>query len=126
MARLSFQYLATCNNQSLPNKIKMCPNRLKCWQMLSRHSKNWPKTFKILPKWQNFAKSGHTATNEVFFCIQHKQASGRFIVHPVRHLSLLDCLRRGYGHPDHRQVVGTGRERSLKFVLTKSEFIRIL
>ena len=35
--------------------------------MLSRHSKNWPKTFKILPKWQNFAKSGHTATNEVFF-----------------------------------------------------------
>ena len=24
--------------------------------------KNYPKTFKMLPKWQNFAKSGHTAS----------------------------------------------------------------
>ena len=28
--------------------------------MLSKHAKNWPKTFIILPMWQNFAKSGHT------------------------------------------------------------------
>ena len=25
-----------------------------------KHSK-WPKTFKIVPKWRDFAKSGHTA-----------------------------------------------------------------
>ena len=25
------------------------------------HAKNCPKTFTILPKWQNFAKSCHTA-----------------------------------------------------------------
>ena len=25
--------------------------------------KNLPKTFKIVPKWQNFAKSGHTGRN---------------------------------------------------------------
>ena len=28
--------------------------------LLSIPSKHWPKTFKILPKWRNFAKSGHT------------------------------------------------------------------
>ena len=32
--------------------------------MLSRPSKSWPKTFKILPKWRNFAKSGHTNERE--------------------------------------------------------------
>ena len=25
----------------------------------------WPKTLKLLPKWRNFAKSGHTAREEL-------------------------------------------------------------
>ena len=33
----------------------------KVIQILNKPSKNGPKTFKILPKWRNCAKSGHTA-----------------------------------------------------------------
>ena len=40
------------------------------------HSKDCPKTFKILPKWKNFSKSGHTESMilllylhfRIFFC----------------------------------------------------------
>ena len=31
------------------------------YQILNSYSRNGPKTYKILPKWRNFAKSGHTA-----------------------------------------------------------------
>ena len=30
-------------------------------QILNKPSKELPKTFKVWPKWRNFAKSGHTA-----------------------------------------------------------------
>ena len=37
------------------------------------HPKNCPKTFKLLPKWRNFAKSGHTEcdlTDNIILSIQ--------------------------------------------------------
>ena len=39
---------------------------LKFWQMLRISSKIWPMTLIFLPKWRNFAKSGHTATDCIF------------------------------------------------------------
>ena len=47
---ITFQSLAMYNNDNLPFSRP-------------KPSKKYPKTFKILPKWRNFAKSGHTASN---------------------------------------------------------------
>ena len=61
MARLVFQNLAICNNHILPDSIKCAKIGSTFLQLLSRPSKNWPKTCKILQLWQNFANFGHTA-----------------------------------------------------------------
>ena len=61
MARLVFQNLAICNNHNLPDSIKCAKIGSTFLQLLSRPSKNWPKTCKILQLWQNFANFGHTA-----------------------------------------------------------------
>ena len=61
MARLIYQNLAICNKQNCPIAQKCAKIGSKCYQMLSRPSKQWPKTLKSLQKWRNFAKFGHTA-----------------------------------------------------------------
>ena len=43
----------------------ICP---RLWQSSKLTSKNLPKTSKILPKWQNFAKSGHTGSEWICYC----------------------------------------------------------
>ena len=58
MARLFAQYLAINNNENLPDSKTFAKLDSK---LLKTPSKILPKTIKILPLWQNFAKSGHTA-----------------------------------------------------------------
>ena len=60
MDKLIFQVLAIRNNQNLPNTIKMCQSKLKILANVKSTLKNGPKTIKILSKWWNFAKSGHS------------------------------------------------------------------
>ena len=57
MALLFFQYLAFYNNENLPKVMKYL---LQFCQILNSYSRNGQKPFKVLPKWRNFAKSGHT------------------------------------------------------------------
>ena len=52
---LILQNLAICKNLNFPNNIKSAQKGSKLRKMLSML-----KTFNILPKWRNFAKSGHT------------------------------------------------------------------
>ena len=57
MLWLFFQYLAFYNNENLPKVMKYL---LQFCQILNSYSRNGQKPFKVLPKWRNFAKSGHT------------------------------------------------------------------
>ena len=63
MARLFKKYLAICNylfNLTLMYSITFLPQIWSnFYQILNKPSK-MSKTFKMLPKWRNFAKSGHT------------------------------------------------------------------
>ena len=58
MARLVVQYIWPLS------KLISCPKGWKIWQSMFKIFPNiikkLPKTLKIFPKWQNFAKSGHT------------------------------------------------------------------
>ena len=56
------QYLDVYNIENLPNNIKIAKVGSKFCQAPNRSSRN-TKAFNFLPKWQNFAKSGHTALN---------------------------------------------------------------
>ena len=42
--------------------MKVCPKAYKISQNNPKTLKytKWPKSFSIVPEWQNFAKSGHT------------------------------------------------------------------
>ena len=60
MPRLFLQFLALYNNEFLPNSIKSCQSRFTFLPNIKWTFKKLPKTYKILPKWQNFAKCGHT------------------------------------------------------------------
>ena len=60
--------------------MTICPVAQKCqsWYLQKfakykiSHPKNCPKTFKILPKWRNFAKSGHSIANNDNLMINDK------------------------------------------------------
>ena len=60
MARIFIQYFAIYNNENLPNCIlnlpKLAQNNAKFTWTLSK----WPKLYNGVPKWRNFAQSGHT------------------------------------------------------------------
>ena len=60
MARLFFNIgpLTSTKNCLMANKI--CQSRSKNFAELQINPQKLPKTLKILPKWRNFAKSGHT------------------------------------------------------------------
>ena len=45
--------MAIYDNVNLPNSINIC-------QIVNKAFKSCPTTFKMLPNWQKFAKSGHT------------------------------------------------------------------
>ena len=56
MDKIFFQYLTI-----FPKSIfDIWQNRLAIWQNTQYPLKKLPKTFKILSKWRNFAKSGHS------------------------------------------------------------------
>ena len=48
------------NNENLPHSKTFSNSRIKILPIPKWTLKNTPKTFKIVPKWRNFAKSGHT------------------------------------------------------------------
>ena len=51
-------------NENTPNSIQKFANGVtKVWQILYKPYQSCPKSFKILPKWWNFGKYGHTATH---------------------------------------------------------------
>ena len=55
--------------------------------MLSRPFQDWPKTLIFLPKWWNFAKSGHAAHHELEDedgCISVRAVGGRQELNYVR------------------------------------------
>ena len=57
-----FSKLTIQNKEKLPKNIKYSAKvGAQFSQILNSYSRNGQKLFKILPKWQNFAKSGHTA-----------------------------------------------------------------
>ena len=41
---------------------QICQNRFSILPNKKKTAKNLPKTCKLLPKWRNFAKSGHTVS----------------------------------------------------------------
>ena len=57
-----FLYLAIHVNEKLPQNSNFCQSRFKIFPYTKKLLKNLPKIFDILPKWQNFAKSGYTAS----------------------------------------------------------------
>ena len=64
-----FKYLATYNYENLPNSITFLPKILLNTKLTLI---NLPKTWNILPKWQNFSESGHTASFLLQFCFQKR------------------------------------------------------
>ena len=57
---LIFQHLAIYFNETSTIAYKICHINLRFSHIVNKPSKKLPKTLKILPKWRNFAKSGHT------------------------------------------------------------------
>ena len=48
-----------------PIMSQICQSRHSILPKQIQTVKNWPKTCKLLPKWRNFAKSGHTGLTRV-------------------------------------------------------------
>ena len=61
MSSLFFQCLAIYNNENLPYSIRYLPKWIKMLPNTKQTILKLPNSFKILPKWCYFAKSGHTA-----------------------------------------------------------------
>ena len=57
-----FGHLQPINN--CPTALIICQNRFKVLPNTILALNKWPNIFKISPKWQNFAKSGHTGSNQ--------------------------------------------------------------
>ena len=61
MGKLFAQYLAIYNDENLLNGVKSCQIRYKIFPNSKLTLKNLAKSVCLhLPKWPNFAKSGHT------------------------------------------------------------------
>ena len=85
---LFYKHLAIYNNEHLPNSITIGPSRSKILPSTKLSLQKLPETSNLLPKWQNFAKTDHTAvTSNNFvvllwlkflkFCIQTLPKIGR-------------------------------------------------
>ena len=57
-----FQSLAINNNKNLTSSSKIAKVSTNACQILIKPYRKLPMNVKIWPKWQNFAKSGHTAS----------------------------------------------------------------
>ena len=66
-ATLLFQYLAISHNENLPTSViylqKASP---QFCQILNSYSRKGQNLFRIMYKWRNFTKSGHTDDNFLF------------------------------------------------------------
>ena len=60
MAKLLFNLLPFETMKICPTAYKIIKAGTNVCQMLKNYTKNCPKTYKIMSKWQNFDKSGHT------------------------------------------------------------------
>ena len=47
--------------KNCPKAYKICQSTLKMFPNTKQTLSEWPKLFNVVPKWQNFAKSGHPA-----------------------------------------------------------------
>ena len=54
------QHWDTYSNENCPNNTQNLPKQIPNFEKYSISPQKWQQTFKILPQWQNFAKSGHT------------------------------------------------------------------
>ena len=71
MARLFFQFLAVYCNESLPHWRNVCQSRLTILPNTKWTLQRLANGFKILAKWWDFAKSGHTGgSSDKIFCVQ--------------------------------------------------------
>ena len=60
MATLFVQYLGIYNNVNLPKSINKLPDKAQKFAKYHLNLQKWRKAIKFFPKYQNFAKSGHT------------------------------------------------------------------
>ena len=60
MVRLFYNIWPFATIKISPIMAQFCQNRLSILANRKYTVKNLPRTSKLLPKWQNFAKSGHT------------------------------------------------------------------
>ena len=65
MAWLCFNIWTFTTMKICPIALKMCKTRFNFFKLLNQHQKRLSKTFKILPKWRNFTKSGRTEVSNV-------------------------------------------------------------
>ena len=60
MATLFVQYLGIYNNVNLPKSINKLPDKAQKFAKYHLNPPEWLKKIIFFPKYQNFAKSGHT------------------------------------------------------------------
>ena len=60
IAKLEVQFVAIFHNVNLPNSKKIAKVGSTFCQILNKPLRKWQIRLKFLPKWRNFAKSGHT------------------------------------------------------------------
>ena len=76
MARIFFQYLAIYKSVNLPKSIKYFPKQVQSFANQKIKLLKVAQILKKLPKWRNFAKSGHTTTETAlrlsYFFFDHK------------------------------------------------------
>ena len=61
MTKLCFQYLAIFGNENAPNITQIVPKWVENFAQKQITLNILPKIYNYLPKWWNFAKSGHPA-----------------------------------------------------------------
>ena len=64
MVTLFVQYFAFCHNEKFPNSKNYFQKQVQNFAKYLLNPKQWPKTFKVVSKWLNFANSGHTDADE--------------------------------------------------------------
>ena len=77
MAILLFQYLAIQNNKICPKYEIFGKEGSQFCQILNSYSRKGPKLVKVIPKWRNFVKSGHTGHTFVHRCVNAKSFTRR-------------------------------------------------
>ena len=52
--------MGICNTDKLPKAYIICQSKFKRFPNTKWNRSKWPKFLNVVPKWRNFAKSGHT------------------------------------------------------------------